>query len=167
MSTSNEVKFEGGQGISTIKFTWDHRSCITDSKPLSVDVNPNDTKKIVVTVTADRNKSDQCIDSFFKEAGGKKTNTIHTEGGDARPDELNFWITGTLVFNSDPNATYQVVLAQGHRRVPNGNNWFIGSPSITAASNNKSGSINLEGAGNPKFAITTDGANTFKIAKIS
>lgn len=165
MSTTSDVIFEGGQGINKINFTPDGNYCITGGKPLSTNVDPNDAQKIKVTVTADRNGSDECVDSFRRAFGGDKVNTIHTRGGDARPKDLNFWISGTLTINGNVKSTYSVVLAQGH--APTYNNWFMGSRSISADNDNKSGTLMLAGDDkNPKYRITTSGSNTFKLSQI-
>jgi hypothetical protein len=164
MSTTSDVIFDGGHNVNTINFTYSGNYCITGRKDLSVAVSPNNAKKITVTVTGDRSGSTDCVDSFRQQFGGNTVNTIHTRGGDARPEELNFWIAGTLTINGDEESKYLVVLAQGsHRRF---NNWFIGSRSITAETDNKAGVITLGGK-HPKYRITTDDSNIFKVDQLS
>jgi hypothetical protein len=146
MARVNEVKLNGKSGVNTVAFTSDNNHCITSGVAFEGVGVDNSGFNTTVKVSADRKGSKDCVPSFNQFIESNPVHLIQADGGPRLPVDLNFWIMGTLTLNGQD---FRVILAMG-----TGNNWFLGSTSISGS--NAIGPFKLRTSGTHTFEFSTN-----------
>lgn len=132
MPSSNTVTITDTSGtLSSVSYVGNSAHVTADE---DFDVPPAITQSgrvFKITFNADRKGSSAVADSFNASSGGTAFEYAPSGGG-GTPDDLNFWFTLQLDFNTaQGSARVQLNIGQGHYSATN--NWWIGGGIVTSS----------------------------------
>ena len=155
----NHLHIHRKDNVTSSEFDYNDAYNITKGQPFNGVTVGNITGQMTdIDVNAGRKGSKEVAQWYIDSVGRDSTHMIHTMGGDAVPEKLNFAIKGTLTINGN---AFEVCIGQGHHG--DNNNWHLASQALKADANNKSGTI-----GNSltnSFRITQTGTYGFNLSQ--